>query len=246
MSIMSKQSGAVFSSGSSHHLYQTGDTLCRGEWCILSSHCSLNPTRLYRNTQNTMWTPFSMQQSGGHVQGYLKKKNQQNKNTQINNKQSNNNNKMSNCDRVNDRGACWYPDIVRESACMVLLPDTQNCGLRMRWEYRERFPSHRRLAIPTCITCMAHVPWCMPRSLTVGFIWSRWRGKRSRHSRRMRNPQFCVSGKRPMVITKFWSRTLEGLILNITCILHYIRIPDDFISGDGVTTQICIVYHLYC
>ena len=46
-------------------------------------------------------------------------------------------------------------------------------------------------------TCIAHVPWCMPRSLTSGFLWSRWRGKRSRHSRRMRNPQFCVSGKRP-------------------------------------------------
>ena len=39
-------------------------------------------------------------------------------------------------------------------------------------------------------TCVMHVPWCMPGSLTSGFIWSRWRGKRSRHSRRMRNPQF--------------------------------------------------------
>ena len=47
-------------------------------------------------------------------------------------------------------------------------------------------------------TCVTHVPWCMPGSLTSGFLWSRWRGKRSRHSRRMRNPQFCVSGKRPM------------------------------------------------
>ena len=28
------------------------------------------------------------------------------------------------------------------------------------------------------------------------FLLSRWRGKRSRHSRRMRNPQFYVSGKR--------------------------------------------------
>ena len=28
----------------------------------------------------------------------------------------------------------------------------------------------------------------------------RWRGKRSRHSRRMRNPQFCVSGKRPIAL----------------------------------------------
>ena len=32
----------------------------------------------------------------------------------------------------------------------------------------------------------------------VGIAHSRWRGKRSRHSRRMRNPQFYVSGKRPM------------------------------------------------
>ena len=29
---------------------------------------------------------------------------------------------------------------------------------------------------------------------------SRWRGKRSRHSRRMRNPQFYVSDKRPMQV----------------------------------------------
>ena len=43
-----------------------------------------------------------------------------------------------------------------------------------------------------------HVPWCMPGSLTSGFLWCRWQGKRSRHSRRMHNPQFYVSGKRPM------------------------------------------------
>ena len=47
-------------------------------------------------------------------------------------------------------------------------------------------------------TCVTHVPWCMSGSLTRGFHWSRWRGKRSRHSRRMRNPQFYVSGKRPI------------------------------------------------
>ena len=45
----------------------------------------------------------------------------------------------------------------------------------------------------TCVT------WCMPGSLTIGFPWSRRRGKRSRHSRRMRNPQYHVSGKRPMI-----------------------------------------------
>ena len=47
-------------------------------------------------------------------------------------------------------------------------------------------------------TCVTHVPWCMSGSLTSGFLCGRWREKRSRHSRRMRNPQFYVSGKRPM------------------------------------------------
>ena len=47
-------------------------------------------------------------------------------------------------------------------------------------------------------TCVTHVPWCMPGSLTSGFLWSRWRGKHCRHSRRMRDPQSYVSGKRPI------------------------------------------------
>ena len=33
----------------------------------------------------------------------------------------------------------------------------------------------------------------------VGIANPRWWGKRSRHSRCMRNPQFCVSGKRPIM-----------------------------------------------
>ena len=47
----------------------------------------------------------------------------------------------------------------------------------------------------TCVT------WCMPWSLTSGFLWSRWREKRSRHSRCMRNQWFYVSGKRPITWT---------------------------------------------
>ena len=42
-------------------------------------------------------------------------------------------------------------------------------------------------------TCVTHVPWCMLGSLTICFLWGRWREKRSR---RMRNPQFYLSGKR--------------------------------------------------
>ena len=38
-------------------------------------------------------------------------------------------------------------------------------------------------------TCVTHVPWCLSEPLTR---------KRSRISRRMHNPQFYVSGKRPM------------------------------------------------
>ena len=71
----------------------------------------------------------------------------------------------------------------------------------MRRECRERFPPPPRFSDPDMHhgTCVTHVPWCMPGSLTSGFLWSRWRGKRSRHSRRMRNPRFCISGKRPIV-----------------------------------------------
>ena len=46
--------------------------------------------------------------------------------------------------------------------------------------------------------CVKHVPLCMPGSLASGFLGSRWWGKRSQHSWRMRNPQFYVSGKKPM------------------------------------------------
>ena len=46
-------------------------------------------------------------------------------------------------------------------------------------------------------TCVTHVPRCIPGSLTSSFFWSRWRGKRSR---RMRNPQFYVSGKKSILV----------------------------------------------
>ena len=52
-------------------------------------------------------------------------------------------------------------------------------------------------------TCVTHMPWCMPGSLTSGFLWIRWWEK---HSRRMRNPQFYVSGKRPIVHCLWYHR----------------------------------------
>ena len=67
-------------------------------------------------------------------------------------------------------------------------------------------------------TCVTHVPWCMPGSLTSCFLWSRCQGKRSRHPWRIRNPQFCVSGKRTMLVgdtyTGDFNRCLSSHIVN--------------------------------
>ena len=58
---------------------------------------------------------------------------------------------------------------------MGLLPDTQNWGLRMRRECWERFSHHRLQRKPLVSdpgmhrgTCVTHVSWCMPGSLTRG------------------------------------------------------------------------------
>ena len=66
-------------------------------------------------------------------------------------------------------------------------------------------------------TYVTHVPGCMPGSLIRGFHRSRWRGKCSRHSRRMRNPQFCISGKRPMGLTFLRYVTCGCNLLFIMC-----------------------------
>ena len=62
-----------------------------------------------------------------------------------------------------------------ETAVMGLLPDTQNCGLRMRRECRKSSPWHRLQrklldSDPSMYhgTCVTHVPRCMSGSLTCG------------------------------------------------------------------------------
>ena len=75
----------------------------------------------------------------------------------------------------------------------------------MRRECREHFPHHRGYSLPDMHhgMRMMHVPWCMPGSLTSCYLWNRWQGKCYRHYRRMRNPQFYVSGKRPIAQMEF-------------------------------------------
>ena len=74
-------------------------------------------------------------------------------------------------------------------------------------------------------TCVTHVPWCMPGSLTSRFLWSGWQGKRSRHSRRMRNPQFYVSGKRSMVSPET-SELRGNTFEHLCCLLSTKRLSD--------------------
>ena len=45
-------------------------------------------------------------------------------------------------------------------------------------------------------TCVTHVPWCMPGSLTSSFLWSRWRGKMFPTFPAHAQP--TVSGKKPI------------------------------------------------
>ena len=63
-------------------------------------------------------------------------------------------------------------------------------------------------------TCVTHVPWCMPGSLTSGFLLS-WRCWKC--SRRMRNAQFYVSGKRPIGI---WTFGVKSRYLGISNYAH--------------------------
>ena len=75
---------------------------------------------------------------------------------------------------------------------MGLFPETSNCGLCMHLEFCERFPRHRYQRKPLVSDNARAV-------MHVGMANPQWRGKRSRHSRRMRNPQFNVSGKGSIV-----------------------------------------------
>ena len=69
-------------------------------------------------------------------------------------------------------------------------PLTRYVKLRMRREHflRHQLQRKPRVSDPGMHHGMMH----------AGIANPRWRGKRSRHSRRMHNPQFYVSGKRPM------------------------------------------------
>ena len=87
----------------------------------------------------------------------------------------------------------------------------------MRWECRKLLVSDPGKHHGTCVT---HVPWCMSGSLTQG-----WRGKRFRHSRRMHNVQFYVSGRRPVEyawykVREFINKLPAALRLIYQCMVY--------------------------
>ena len=117
----------------------------------------------------------------------------------------------------------------------------------MRQECRERFPYHSGVAIPTCFPAVSHVPGCMPGSLTSVFLWSRWRGQRSWHSRPMCNPQFYVSGKRPMVfiVTRYHTKNRHTNSFFITT-MHCLAATRWLVGVSDLGTKIGVVYGKVC
>ena len=59
-------------------------------------------------------------------------------------------------------------------------------------------------------TCVTHVPWCMPRSLTSGFLRSRRWGKTFPACPAHAHTQFYVSGKRPIISWFEWHWYMTG------------------------------------
>ena len=101
-----------------------------------------------------------------------------------------------------------------------------------RRECQERFPRHRGLTIPTCFT---HLPLCMSVFLITGFLWIWWRGKCFRHSRGLRNQQFYVSGKKPLVRTPHLSTVWHKC--------NY-RLPIEYLVTDSIHIRdMCLVGH---
>ena len=79
--------------------------------------------------------------------------------------------------------------------------DRVSISSRYNEDIGQQWASYQIREIVGC-TCTGNAGNVFPATaravMHVGIVNPRWRGKRSRHSRRMRNPHFHVSGKRSM------------------------------------------------
>ena len=136
-------------------------------------------------------------------------------------------------------GACILYYISTHNHCikglcsMVLLPDTQNCGLCMRRKCRERFPRYRLQSKPLVRdpgmhhgTCITHVPWCMSGSVA-----------RSGGENVPGNPKYCASGKRPMHM-KYFCHLVQSKYE------WYYHVGVNAILLDSVITSIIVIIHV--
>ena len=105
---------------------------------------------------------------------------------------------------------------------MDLIPDTQNYGLCMRQECRERFSRHRLQRKPLVSdnsmhhgTCATHVPWCMSGSLT------RCGGKTSPENvpgipGACATRNYCPACRTSLIATRFWVVVICPIIKCLT------------------------------
>ena len=71
----------------------------------------------------------------------------------------------------------------------------------------------------------------------VEIAYPRWRGKRSRHSRRMLKPQFYVSGKRPMTGTKRMYEWSVGDIAKVAITLTIVAVEHAYAQNDNYSQE---------
>ena len=88
-------------------------------------------------------------------------------------------------------------------------------------------------------TCVTHVPWCMPGLITTGFLWSRCRGSRSRHSwrnftylargpwlRHHRLPRVTTSNKGMLPCQMLETVSLLSKLTEQSHCKHWVRCPE--------------------
>ena len=125
---------------------------------------------------------------------------------------------------------------------MDLLPDTQNCGLRMRRECRERFRRHRLQMKPLVSdpsmhhgTCVTHVPWCMSGSLTRG-VRKNVPGI----------PGECVTHNFALIARGPWRRISETNINVRAGMRNYIQLKGRCNNFSGFKHKLCWQIRLTC
>ena len=106
-----------------------------------------------------------------------------------------------------------------------LLPDTWSCGLPMCRERRERIPCHRLQSKPLLSDPGVHHDTCVTHDVMhVGIANLRWRGKRSRHSRRYTTRNFLYLVRGP------WN-TNERIDTYLNLRINYVVICDSYLDA---------------